>query len=547
MKKKVFNRFISLFAFFLLFPSVVKATYASLSLSGGTVTIGKQVTVTIRLNSVDDGTPVQSVGGYIQFDSGYLELVSCSSSLSLNKANNKVAYLDTSGNGMTSGTIGSCTFNTKKTGTTTVKLRDAQGATGNGDISVSSPSTNVHIKEPPSSNNNLSSLSVSPGGINFNGGTSYSTSVGANVTSVSVSAAAQDSKASISGTGSHNINYGANEIKVTVKAEDGSKKTYTINVNRKDDRSKNNNLASLKVSNGKLSPGFSKGNTKYSMEVPFATSKLNVSATAEDPKSKVSISNPDLVAEETTTVKITVTAENGSSKVYTINVKRGKDPNKPLSNNNYLANLSVSTGMLSPYFDRAKQNYIVYLPYEINYIEVNVSPEDTKYATIKKEGSNDLSIGNNLFKYTVTAEDGTTREYTLTVVRAKSLEESNVKVSSNTYLKELSIKGGLITGKFNKKKNVYYYYKLGKKVNIKKAIPEVKTNKVITYDLDKSIVIMVEASNGAKNYYILVEKSIIPIIIILLLVLSLIISFLIIKFKKTSDKVNKNKKEKKEK
>lgn len=542
MKKSIINKFSLLFISFFLFPIISHAAYASLSASGGTVTVGKQITVTLHLNSVDDGNNLQAVGGYINFDSNYLDLNSCTGSLNYNSANRKFAYFDQTGNGMASGNVGSCTFTTKAVGNTSVSFKITSAATVIAEISASSPSANVSIKEPPSNNNNLASLSVSPGGINFNGGTSYSTSVGASTTSVTVSAAAQDAKARISGTGPHNLNYGANNINVVVTAEDGSKKTYSINVNRKDDRSSNNNLASLSISNGKLSPGFSKGNTKYSMEVPFATSKLNLNAKAEDAKANVSISNPELVAEETTTVSIKVTAENGSSKTYTISVKRGKDPNKPLSNNNYLDALTVSTGMLSPAFNKEKLNYAVYLPFEINHIDVGVHQEDTKYATIKSEGSSDLSIGNNLFKYTVTAEDGSTRVYTLTVVRNKSLEDISSK--SNVYLKKLELSDGKLVKKFNKKDNVIYYKKSSSKVKIKLAIPEDKNSVVQTYKLNKSFVIMVESTSGERNFYLLVEKSNIMLyvfiaLIALVLVLILIVSKL--KKKKNKDDINKEK------
>ena len=535
MKKGINKLALLLISFFFL-PLISHATYANLSASGGAVTIGKQVTVTLRLNGVDDGNNLQAVGGYVDYDGNYLDLVSCTGSLNFNSANNKFAYFDQSGAGIGSGSVGSCTFNTKQVGSTSVKFRVTSAATVNAEISAGSPSASVTIKEPPSNNNNLASLAVTPGGINFNGGTSYSTSVGADVTSVTVSAAAQDAKAKVSGTGPHNLNYGANDINVTVTAEDGSKKTYSINVNRKDDRSSNNNLASLSVSNGKLSPGFSKGNTKYSMEVPFATSKLNISAKAEDPKSKVNISNPDLVAEEVTQVKVTVTAENGQSKTYTIDVKRGKDPNKPLSNNNYLDSLSVSVGMLSPAFDKEKLNYAVYLPYEISYIEVYVHQEDTKYGVIKKEENNNLSIGNNLFRYTVTAEDGSTRVYTVTVVRNKSLDE--VKVSSNTYLKKLTLENGKLIGKFNKKNHSYYFSKKSNKVNVKEAIPEIKENKVTTYKTGKNILIMVETPAGEKGFYVLTEKDNIMLYIILLLCIFSVIC-LIIALKKKDDKEDK--------
>ena len=538
MKKKVIRTLLSLFIFFLLLPCVVNAASVGASFSGNsTYKPGDTVSLSIHVGSVNDGNDgnVYAFMGTLNYDASCLEYQSVSArggwSESTNPSNHKIILSNSGLNaGVSNGSVGTVKFKALKDCNTTVSMSSTSASDKAGDISVSFSGKSIRIYT-PSSNNNLSSLSVSPGGITFNGGTSYSTNVGASVISVTVSAAAQDAKAKISGTGPHNLNYGANNINVTVTAEDGSKKTYTINVNRKDDRSANNNLVSLKIGNGKLQPGFSKGNTKYTMEVPFSVSKLSISATAEDPKSSVNISNPDLVAEETTTVSIKVTAENGSSKTYVINVKRGKDPNKPLSTNNYLSELTVSNGMLSPAFNKEKLNYAVYLPYEISNIDINAQVEDTRYATIKKEGSNDLSVGSNLFKYIVTAEDGSKREYTITVVRNESLDSSNIVVNTNTYLEKLSIKGGIITKKFNKNKNVYYYYKLGKKVSIKEALPEVKDNKVKIEKYDKSIIIIVEAESGARSYYILVEKSIVPIIIIVLLVLIIIVSFIIIKFK----------------
>lgn len=546
MKKSIINKISLLFISFFLFPLIsFAAGSVNAYFSGnGSFKPGDTVTLNINVGTVNGGADgkVYMFGGFVTYDQSCLQYQSISGhngwTASMNTGNNKIAIADYSlSNGVANASVASISFKALKDCQTTVSMSGASASDTAGNISVGFSGKSINIYT-PSNNNNLSSLSISPGSINFNGGTAYSTSVGADVTSVTVSAAAQDSKAKISGTGPRNLNYGSNDINVTVTAEDGSKKTYTINVNRKDDRSSNTNLATLKISNGTLSPGFSKANTKYSMDVPFSTTKLNISATAEDAKSKVTISNPDLVAEEVTTVKVTVTAENGATKTYTINVKRGKDPNKPLSNNNYLSDLSVSIGMLSPAFDKDKLNYAVYLPFEVSYIEVNTSVEDTKYATIKKEGDNNLSIGNNLFKYTVTAEDGSERVYTLTVVRNESLEGNKEKLNTNTYLKKLSIKNGVLTSKFNKKKNVYYYYKLGGKSNIKDAIPEIKDNKVSTYKLGNSFVIVVEASSGAKSIYLVIEKSMLLIIIVGLLIIALITSILVLRYKRNKNNHN---------
>ncbi len=95
----------------------------------------------------------------------------------------------------------------------------------------------------------------------------------------------------------------------------------TLTVNPKQAASANNNLKSLTVSGGELSPAFSSSQTKYSMEVDYSVKKLTVSAVAEHNKAKVSISDTDLALGENT-VKITVTAESGAKKTYTLTVTR---------------------------------------------------------------------------------------------------------------------------------------------------------------------------------------------------------------------------------
>ncbi len=61
----------------------------------------------------------------------------------------------------------------------------------------------------------------------------YSISVDNKVLNVTVTATAVSSEATVSGTGSYPLAVGKNKITVTVKAEDGSPSTYTINIERK--------------------------------------------------------------------------------------------------------------------------------------------------------------------------------------------------------------------------------------------------------------------------------------------------------------------------
>lgn len=85
-----------------------------------------------------------------------------------------------------------------------------------------------------SSNADLSNLGINPN--DFSGftanKTSYSVSVPNTVKSVEVYAKAKDSKSSITGIGNIELKEGQNTATVTVTAEDGTTKTYTITITK---------------------------------------------------------------------------------------------------------------------------------------------------------------------------------------------------------------------------------------------------------------------------------------------------------------------------
>ena len=87
-----------------------------------------------------------------------------------------------------------------------------------------------------SNNANLSNLGIKPN--DFKGfkisTTSYNVSVPNDVENITIYATAQDKKATITGAGAQKLNVGKNELNVIVTAEDGTTKTYTINVTREE-------------------------------------------------------------------------------------------------------------------------------------------------------------------------------------------------------------------------------------------------------------------------------------------------------------------------
>ena len=188
--------------------------------------------------------------------------------------------------------------------------------------------------------------------------------------------------------------------------------------------STDNALKTLTVSNATISPAFSAGTTSYTAEVPFEVSKLNVSATANDSKAKVSVNSPTLTPNGTTKVTVTVTAENGSKKTYTISVKRAQDPNYTASSNNDLSGITVDGFLLSPVFSAENTNYVIWLPYETESVTISGTVADSK-ASVTVEGGSDLKAGqDNVIKVICTAESGAQKIYTVVAKRAASHDGS---------------------------------------------------------------------------------------------------------------------------
>lgn len=217
-----------------------------------------------------------------------------------------------------------------------------------------------------------------------------------------------------------------NNVKATDGSADTKLGTVSYSVNVAAPMSTNNNLASLNVSNATISPAFSAGTTNYTASVPFEVSKLNVSATAADGKATVKVNNPNLTPDGTTNVTITVTAENGAKKTYTIKVTRAKDPNYVASGNNDLSKITVDGFLLSPVFNKDITEYLVWLPYETESANVNGIAADSK-ASVEVVGGDNLVAGaDNTIKVICTAENGDKKEYIVIAKRAAAHgEEGN--------------------------------------------------------------------------------------------------------------------------
>lgn len=307
-----------------------------------------------------------------------------------------------------------------------------------GGYTVGNVSTTVRII---SSNDKLSSLSISGGSINFDPNVSvYNTTI--NSSSATISATAADSNSVVTGTGNVSLNYGNNTFNITVRSEAGTTRTYTINVNRPDSRSTNNNLSSLSVDIGNIS--FNKNTTSYNLTTK--KSSVNISATKEDTKASITgdIGSKSLSV-GTNTFRINVVAENGSTKTYTITIVRQSDESKPTnpttpsdnrnSNNNLSSLVVTNTNIV---FDKKTTVYNLTTTASSVYIS---AARETTTATISGDvGKQDLKIGKNQFIIRVIAENGNKKVYTINITRESGK-------STNNYLKSLTLSNGNINFK----------------------------------------------------------------------------------------------------
>lgn len=236
----------------------------------------------------------------------------------------------------------------------------------------------------------------------------------------------EDSKAtaSIDDTADFSIAKGETVIrKIIVTAESGDRKEYTVSVYRPNPDnpvSSDATLKSLSVTGGDLT--FNSATTVYDVTIP-ADYIGAVSVTYEKNHSGATvISNPvnlDNITVFPATVTINVTAEDKvTTKSYIVNINKTVGP--VLSKNANLSGITLSAGSLTPAFNADTLKYSVSVENTISSVSVTATPEDAK-ATVIITPSGDTLLEENKakdFTISVTAEDGTGKDYVVSVTRA---------------------------------------------------------------------------------------------------------------------------------
>lgn len=216
---------------------ILAAGTARVSIGSASGTVGDIVSIDVSISASS------GIGGatiYVSYDPSILALSGSSS----NSGTAMVSFMDESTASSQSKTItfkiiGAGTSSLNVIGDSKVIDIDMQACS----ISKSSGSVTASAPVSYSSDNTLSSLQISPGVLSpaFSPDvTTYTTSVGADCASLTVSAVPNDSKATVSVSGKR-MDPGFNTTTITVTAENGSKRTYTIKTTKETNSASNEN------------------------------------------------------------------------------------------------------------------------------------------------------------------------------------------------------------------------------------------------------------------------------------------------------------------
>jgi hypothetical protein len=232
--------------------------------------------------------------------------------------------------------------------------------------------------------------------------------------------------------GTYSLQTGENKFSISVNNGSSSVNTYTLTISR--EKSANNLLQNIELSKGKLSPEFSADVSDYKVEVPNEVTAMTIKPTAAATTSTVKVNNSLVVKEGiavtlpvgNTTIIITVTAENGLQKTYTIHATRAKaveekvptpnQNNKPASSKQPTTNQNNRTNYAQP---------------------TSQQQSPASIEKVSKALLSSLSVSKGTWDSSFTSE-----EFTYHVTVASDVDEITLKPTAKYSSSEITIEGG---------------------------------------------------------------------------------------------------------
>ena len=313
----------------------------------------------------------------------------------------------------------------------------------------------------------------------------YVHSVGYEVGSLTLSATAKDSSATVEGTGEKTLTVGKNEFTVTV-SKSGKTAEYAVEITR---AAAVLDLTEVKIGDTVLTAG---ADGAYTLNVENSVKTITLSATAAKSYVEIEGLGEKTLAVGENTFTITVKAGD-ATKNYTVKVVRA-------AADLTLAEVKIGDTVLTAGADGVYKHNV-----ENEVTETTLSVRaNNENATITGAGSKTLNVGDNTFEIVVSVGEEKTK-YTVVVNRAKS----DVKT-----IEKITVNGTSVD--YDEDENAYVIT-----VNDKTAkVAVTLTSKVASYVIDPEVgtlkegdnefEITVTAENGSEATYVLVIKLVLP-------------------------------------
>ncbi len=193
----------------------------------------------------------------------------------------------------------------------------------------------------------------------------------------------------------------------------------------KNEKSSNKALKDIVVENYKISPAFNPETTKYQLEVGKDVEKLGISAIKQEDTQKVDISGNENFKIGNNIVKVTVTAEDGTTRLYTITVvktnteksEEAKDATLKLSQ------LTVNNATLDPKFDANVTSYTITVN-DISSVKpdnITATPADEGVTVTVAEENKSEGVEKNITIMLENADKTKTAVYQITVKKSQNM------------------------------------------------------------------------------------------------------------------------------
>lgn len=187
-------------------------------------------------------------------------------------------------------------------------------------------------------------------------------------------------------------------------------------------------LASISV-NGNALSGFASGTTSYTAAISAATTSATVTAIANDSAASVSVSpsgSSSIASGESQVFTITVTAEDGSTKTYTVTVKRAAENDTTLASISVNGKTATISGTTASVTIKGKED-------SLSVTSIIATPVDAN-ATVTYSATSGTVADGASKNFTITVTNGSkTATYTLTVSYKKQVSSGQYGTNDKGY------------------------------------------------------------------------------------------------------------------